>query len=337
MTKTSLFKTALFGGLALTMLAAAPAAPRADEVTLSMVHPFPDFLVYTKSCKEMVAKINAAGKGVVQIDIKGGSEAIKMFQQPAAVSKGSVDLTCTPAAFYAQAIPENEAVATASASPATVRANGGLGIIDELHQKYYNMKYLGWIDSGPGFHIYMAEPPKFRADGLPDFSGVKMRDNPIYGAFFRALNATTHNMSSNEVYSALEKGVVNASAWTSIGLMDLKWDQFLHHRLDPRFYQTDIGVIMNLDRWKGLSAQAQKILQDTIIEHENSSRAARLAQVDDELAKLKAGGMKVYDVPAADKYLKIAIDSAFARVEERLKERGRPLDAARKLRKLYQQ
>ncbi len=337
MSKTSLFEKVLFVGTALTLLAAAPAGVRAEEVTLSLVHPFPDFLVYTKSCKEMVAKINAAGKGMVQIDIKGGSEAIKMFQQPGAVSKGSVDMTCTPGAFYAQAIPENEAIATSSSSPAAVRANGGMAIIDELHQKYFNMKYLGWIDSGPGFHIYMAEAPRFRADGLPEFSGVKMRDNPIYGAFFRALKATTHNMSSNEVYSALEKGVVNASAWTSIGLMDLKWDKFLRHRLDPRFYQTDIGVIMNLKRWNGLSAEAQKFLQDTIIAHENSSRAARLAQVDDELAKLKAGGLKVWDVPAADEYLKIALDSAYERVHGRLKERGRPLDAAIKLRELYQQ
>lgn len=46
--------------------------------------------------------------------------------------------------------------------------------------------------------------------------------------------------------------------------------------------------------------------------------------------------MKVWDVPDADKYLKIAIDSAFERVEGRLKERGRPLDSARKLRRLYQ-
>jgi TRAP-type C4-dicarboxylate transport system substrate-binding protein len=318
------------------LLAAGGGAATAAEVTLSMVHPFPDFLVYTKSCKAMVASINKAGAGVVQIDIKGGNEAIKMFQQPGAVSKGSVDLTCTPAAFYAQAIPENEAISTSNASPAHVRANGGLALIDGLHQKHFNLKYLGWIDSGPGFHIYMQDPPKFRADGLPDFTGVKMRDNPIYGAFFRALKATTHNMPSSEVYSALEKGVVNASAWTSIGLMGLKWDKFLHHRLDPKFYQTDIGVIMNLDRWKSLSPAAQKILQGTIIAHENSSRAARLAEVDGEVAQLKAGGMKLYDVPAAAKYLQIGLDSAYERMLGRLKERGRPTDAANKLRKLYQ-
>ena len=307
------------------------------QTKLSLVHPFPDFLVYTKSCKAMVAAINSAGGSDVSVDIKGGSEAVKMFQQPGAVSKGSVDMVCTPAAFYAQAIPENEAISTSPSSPAIVRANGGMAIIDQLHQKYFKVKYLGWVDSGPGFHIYMQDAPKFKKTGLPDFAGVKMRDNPIYGAFFRALGATTHNMSSSAVYSALEKGIVNASAWTSIGLIAFKWDKFLRHRLDPKFYQTDIGLIMNLKSWNKMTAKARGIVQATVIAHENSSRAARLAEVDKERKQLVDGGMKLHDVPAASEYLKTAIESAYQRMEERLKKRNRPLDSMQKLRPLYQQ
>lgn len=327
----------------LTMLAAfsigmtAFAGGTMAQTKLSLVHPFPDFLVYTKSCKAMVGAINAAGGSDVSVDIKGGSEAVKMFQQPGAVSKGSVDMVCTPAAFYAQAIPENEAIATSPSSPATVRANGGMAIIDQLHQKYFKVKYLGWIDSGPGFHIYMQNAPTFKKNGQPDFAGVKLRDNPIYGAFFRALGATTHNMSSSAVYSALEKGIVNASAWTSIGLMGLKWDKFLRHRLDPKFYQTDIGLIMNLKSWNKMTAKAQGILQSTVIAHENASRAARLAEVDKELKQLTDGGMKLHNVPGASEYLKTAIESAYQRIEERLKKRNRPLDSMQKLRPLYQQ
>jgi TRAP-type transport system periplasmic protein len=315
---------------AMTTFSATPSA----QTKLSLVHPFPDFLVYTKSCKAMVAKINAAGVGV---DIKGGSEAVKMFQQPGAVSKGSVDMVCTPAAFYAQAIPENEAISTSPSSPAMVRANGGMAIIDQLHQKYFKVKYLGWVDSGPGFHIYLQNTPKFKKNGQPDFAGVKMRDNPIYGAFFRALGATTHNMASSAVYSALEKGIVNASAWTSIGLIAFKWDKFLRHRLDPKFYQTDIGLIMNLNAWNKMPKKAQDILQSTVIAHENSSRAARLSEVDKELKLLVDGGMKLHNVPAASEYLKVAIESAYARMEERLTKRKRPLDSMQKLRPLYQQ
>lgn len=327
------YNTAAAAVIAATAFAAGPAAA---ETTLSLVFPFPDSLIYTKSCKALVKKINTAAAGEVKIDVKPFN-SIKMFQQPDAVSKGAVDMVCTPAAFYAAKIPENEAISTSNSSPAIVRKNGGMKIIDELHQKYYNMKYLGWIDSGVGFYIYTEEPPKFKADGLPDFSGVKMRDNPIYGAFFRALGASTHNMPSNEVYSALEKGVVNASAWAAVGLIQFKWDKFLRHRVDPAFYQTDIGMLMNLDTWKSLSPKAQKIIQDTVIEHENSSRKARIADARAEAAQLKAEGMKFWETPAADEYLKIAIDSAYDRMTGRLKNMGRPLDAEQKLRKAYQE
>jgi TRAP-type C4-dicarboxylate transport system substrate-binding protein len=327
------FNTAAAAVVAATAFTAGPAAA---ATTLSLVFPFPDSLVYTKSCKALVEKINAAGAGVVQIDVKPFN-SIKMFQQPDAVSKGAVDMVCTPAAFYAAKIPENEAISTSNSSPAIVRKNGGMAIIDELHQKHYNMKYLGWVDSGVGFYIYTKEPPQFKADGLPDFSGVKMRDNPIYGAFFRALGASTHGMPSTEVYSALEKGVVNASAWAAVGLIQFKWDKFLRHRVDPSFYQTDIGMLMNLDTWKSLSADAQKIVQDTVIAHEESSRAARIADAKAEADKLKAEGMKFWTAPSPDKYLKVAIDSAFDRVTGRLKDMGRPLDAAQKLREAYQE
>lgn len=327
-----LIQSAMIAGGSVALLAGGQATA---QTKLTLVHPFPKFLVYTKSCLALVEKINKAGKGVVQVDVRGGNEAIKMFAQAPAVSKGAVDMTCIPAAFYASVIPENEAIATSNSSPAEVRQNGGMAIIDRLHQRYFKVKYLGWIDSGPSFHIYMANPPKFKKNGLPDFAGVKMRDNPIYGAFFRALGAKTQNMPSSDVFSALEKGIVNASAWTSIGLMQLKWDKFLRHRIDPKFYQTDMGVIINLRAWKRLGAKGQKILQAAVIEHENSSRSARLKDVIEEEELLVKQGMKLHKVPSSAEYLKVAIDSAYARMYERLKKKGRSTEFAVQLRRLY--
>lgn len=312
------------------------ATPVKAETTLSMVYPFPDFLVYTKSCKEFADTLNAAGAGTVQIDMKPFN-SIGMFEQATAITKGVVDLTCLPAAFYARGLPENEAISTSNSSPADVRANGGMAIIDALHQERMNMKYLGWVDSGVRFHIYLKDAPSFGDDGLPDFSDVKMRDNPIYGAFFRALNAETHQMPVTDVYSAIQKGVVNASAWTSIGVKGLKWDEFLGHRLDPDFYQTDIGIIMNLDSWNALSDEAKKILQDTVIDHEASSREARMAEVEAEKSLLESEGMIVHMVPEAEKYREIAIESAYSRMTERLTDDGKSLDQAEKLRALYLQ
>jgi len=304
------------------------------ETTLTLVYPFPDQLIYTQLCKELVAKVNKAAAGMVKIDVKPFN-SIKMFEQPTAVTKGVVDMACTPAAFYARAIPENEAFSTSNSSPAKVRANGGMKMMDALHQKQTNMKYLGWTASGGRFRIYLKDAPKFTKAGLPDFTGIKMRDNPIYGAFFRALNASTHSMPSTEVYPALEKGVVNASAWATIGLKDFKWDKFLRHAVEPEFYQTDIGWIMNLDKWKSLDAKAQKAIQSIVIKHEAAARAKLEKMAKEERALLAKEGMQFYTVPDAKGYLKLAVDSAYERMTDRLKKANRDTSDVAKLRKLF--
>ncbi len=325
---------ALLAGSALAL--AAPAAAQGVELTL--VHPFTDALVYTKSCKELVAKINQAGAGAVKIAIRGGNEAIPMMNQPNAVRDGIVDMTCTPGAFYAQSLPENDAVSTSNVAPEEVRRNAGMAALDKLAGQHMKMKYLGWIDSGVGFYMYMAEPPKFTAEGLPDYTGVKLRDNPIYSAFFKALGATAHNMPASEVYSALEKSVVNASAWTSIGLPQLKWDKFLRHRVGPEFFQSDIGVLINLDKWNKLDAKAKDIVQKTVIEHENGSRAARQKERDEEQAQMRKDGMTWHALPKEDankKYLQLAVDAAYKRMMDRLKAANRPAEDAEKIWKAY--
>ena len=61
-------------------LAMSPTLAEAED-RVSAVHAFPDFLVYTQTFLAMVDDINERGKGVVQIDVRGGPEAIGMFQQ----------------------------------------------------------------------------------------------------------------------------------------------------------------------------------------------------------------------------------------------------------------
>jgi TRAP-type C4-dicarboxylate transport system substrate-binding protein len=305
-------------------------------VELTLVHPFPDFLIYTQQCKQLAADITEASAGKVSINVLPFN-SIKMFQQPPAVRKGRVDLYCGPYAFFARAVPENEAVATSPSNPETVRANGGLAMLDELQQKYFGVKNLGWTSSGGRFRIYMHNAPKFNDKGMLDLAGVKLRDNPIYGAFFRAMNATTHPLPATQVYSALEKGVVNAAAWATIGLKGLKWDKFLRHAVEPEFYHTDIGWFINLKKWNSLDAGLRKLVQDMVIANEKAVRTILLEESKTERATLAKEGMKFHTVPAAAVYSKLAVDSAYDRMVDRLKKAKRPTDHVAKLRQLWQQ
>lgn len=314
--------TGLAAGTAIALGMGAGAANAVEKI--SAVHAFPPFLVYTKTFLAMVEDINERADGVCEIEVRGGPEAIGMFQQPAAVREGVVDMVHTPGSFYGKNVPEIDAMVASKVTPMEARANGGAALMDQVHQKRFNVKHLGWIDGGVKFHIYMNQEPKFDANGVLDMTGVKLRDNPIYHAFFEALNATTNSMPATEVYAALEKGVVDSAAWTEIGIMQLKWDKFLRYRVDPPFYNTDIGVIFNLDSWNALGKGCRDIIEAAVIDWEKKSYEDRRADVTAEAKALADGGMTFVPIEgdAAAAYVKLADDAAWARMEERLGKDG---------------
>lgn len=320
--RLSLKATTAVAAIAMVATSVATSAYAEDKVTA--VHAFPGFLVYTKTFLAMVDDINERGKGIVHIDVRGGPEAIGMFQQPAAVRDGVVDMVHIPGSFYGASVPEIDAMVAATVTPMEARANGGAALMDAAHQKRFGVRHLGWIDGGVQFHIYSATEPKYDEKGVLDLTGVKLRDNPIYHAFFEAMNATTASMPATEVYAALEKGVVDAAAWTSIGLMDLKWDKFMKYRIDPQFYNTDLGVIFNKESWDALTAESQKLIEEVVIEWETKSYTDRQADIIVEAAELSKRGMIFVELSpeGAAQYLQMADDAAWGRMQGRLDELG---------------
>ena len=122
-----------------------------------------------------------------------------------------------------------------------------------------------------------------------------------------------------EVYTALERGTVDGLGWPSIGVMDLSWDNFLKYRIDPGYFQTDLGILVNLDKWNALSDEAKQILQDTAIAWEEESYEELQALRAEEDAEMKKRGMQVVELPpeAAEAYLNAAYEEAWNRLKER--------------------
>ena len=313
-------KHTLFGGIfAATALASSVYA----QETITAVHAFPESLIYTQSFLEFVEKVNVAGDGVIQIEVRGGPEAIGMFQQPDAVRSGVVDMVYTPGSFYAGALPEKDALVTSNRVASEVRENGGIALIDEIHQEKMGVKYLGWFDSGVCYNLWTREAPTLDAGGNLDVSGLKLRGNAVYNAFFTDyLGAQVIDLPTTEVYAALERGVVDATVWTQIGLIDLKWNEFLNYRIEPCFFSTDLGVIVNLEKWNSLSEDARTILQDVAIAHEAESAAKLGALRDSDFAALETAGMEVVTLEgdAAEAYLAAAVSSTWDRMKTLMAE-----------------
>ncbi|ABV92443.1 TRAP dicarboxylate transporter- DctP subunit [Dinoroseobacter shibae DFL 12 = DSM 16493] len=291
-------------------------AAQATE-TLTAVHAFPTTLIYTQSFLEFVDKVNAAGEGVVQIEVRGGPEAIGMFQQPDAVRDGIVDMVYTPGSFYGGTVPEKDAMVASNLTAVEARENGGTDLMNQIHQEKMGVYYLGWFDSGVSYNLWTKDEPQFEENGDLSVEGIKLRGNAVYNAFFTEyLGAQVIDLPTTDVYAALERGVVDATGWTQIGLIDLKWNEFLNYRIEPNFFSTDLGVIVNLEKWESLSDEAKTILQDVAIQHERDSVEALRAKRDADFAALEEGGMQVVSLEgeAKERYLAAAREKTWERM-----------------------
>jgi TRAP-type C4-dicarboxylate transport system substrate-binding protein len=242
-----LISTALAAGLSL-----APALAGAQEATLRLVSAFAENSTYAKRLEAWAGRVNAEGKGVVQINYIGGPKAIPTFEVGKAVSTGVVDMAMSTGAFYTNVMVEADALKLTRISIAEQRKNGAYEYINRVWNEKGNMQYLARMVENQPFHIYLTK----KIDKA-DLTGLKIRITPVYRDFFQALGAQVVTTPPGEVYTALDRGVVDGYGWPIGGIFDLNWQEKTKFRVDPGFYDAEVSIVVNLDRWKKLS-QAQR-------------------------------------------------------------------------------
>jgi TRAP-type C4-dicarboxylate transport system substrate-binding protein len=240
--------------------ALAPLLCSAQETTLRLVSAFAENSYYVKRLTEWTQQVNAEGKGLLHINFIGGPKAIPTFEVGNAVKTGVVDMAMSTGAFYTNVMPEADALKLTQIPIAEQRKNGAYELINQIWNRKANMQYLGRMVEHQPFHLYLTK----KID-KPDLTGLKIRITPVYRDFFQALGATVVTTPPGEVYTALERGVVDGYGWPIGGIFDLNWQEKTKARVDPGFYDAEVSLIMNLDSWKKLGAQQREFLMKQVL------------------------------------------------------------------------
>lgn len=292
--------------LAATLLA--PVAAVAQEVTLRMVSAFPENSIYVVRLQKWIQKVNAEGKGTLQINFIGGPKAIPTFEVGNAVKTGVVDLALSTGAFYTNLMPEADALKLAQILIAEQRKNGAFELINEIWNKKANMYYLGRPVEGEPFHLYLNK----KID-KPDLTGLKIRITPVYRDFFQALGANVVTTPPGEVYTALERGVVDGYGWPIGGIFDFNWQEKTKFRVDPGFYMAEVSVVMNLDSWKKLMPKQRAYLQKQMLAAE-AENGFWMRNNEAETKRQAAAGIQTikFDAAISKQYLDKAYEVGWA-------------------------
>lgn len=292
--------------LAATLLA--PVAAVAQEATLRMVSAFPENSIYVVRLQKWIQKVNAEGKGTLQINFIGGPKAIPTFEVGNAVKTGVVDLALSTGAFYTNLMPEADALKLAQILIAEQRKNGAFELINEIWNKKANMYYLGRPVEGEPFHLYLNK----KID-KPDLTGLKIRITPVYRDFFQALGANVVTTPPGEVYTALERGVVDGYGWPIGGIFDFNWQEKTKFRVDPGFYMAEVSVVMNLDSWKKLMPKQRAYLQKQMLAAE-AENGFWMRNNEAETKRQAAAGIQTikFDAAISKQYLDKAYEVGWA-------------------------
>ena len=296
--------------------AASPAA--AQEVTLRAVSAFAEGTEFSRNFERFVEKVNADGKGLIKINYIGGPRAVPPFEVGNAVRTRVVDMANVTGAFYTNLMPEADGFKLNGKPMSEQRKNGTWDYMNQLHNQKLGSQYLARQFHNVPFHIYLNK----KIDKI-DFSGLKIRVTPVYRDIVEALGGTPITTAPGEVYTALERGVVDGYGWPITGIFDLGWDKVTKFRMEPPFYSVEVNVLVNLDTWKGLNDAQRKLLNDAALWLEYLDRE-KDAAIKAERERQAAAGIQALDFgPAASKaFLDRAYEVAWQSVIKRAPESG---------------
>lgn len=276
---------AMAGGL----LAASTAV--AEEV-LRAVTSLPTNNVTTRRFNDFADLVNETGAGVVRIEIIGGPEAIPPDQQDTALRNGIVDIQTGPATYYAGVVPESQAMVGSTISAAESRENGSFDMLREAWRERLGAELISWIGAETDYYIFLRELPKLDADGNLVAEGLKLRSVPTYRDWFDALGAENVMMQQSEIFSALERGIVDGFGWISI-VSDVGVNRLLKARVGPPVWNASAVIMANGRRFDALPDEAKKVLSEAAMQIEATIAKEASGEVAEDEEKLKAAGVEL--------------------------------------------
>jgi len=299
-------------------------APTPQKHVLKAVTAWPSTVLESTNFLEFVDIVNSNAEekypGELEIQYIGGPEAIPMPDQAEAVRTGTVDMLFTTTSYYTGLVPEAEVAKLTPFHPWEERDQGFNKFFNELHESKMNCFYLGRLGEDIGFQLYL----NTKIEKPQDVKGLKIRVSPKYKACMEKLGAVPQVIPPGDVYTALERGVVNGHCWPVVGIRDWGWEEVTKYIVGPPFYNVDNVILINLDTWNGLPKHLQDLLIDSMkeAEHKVVSKVQKLAE--EEVPILEGKGLQVIEFSPADSewYLKTVYGAGWDEILAKCPENG---------------
>lgn len=223
----------------------------------------------TRFLEEFSKWVKQDTNGRIDISIMPADAVVKYTETLDAVGANIIQMDSTDPSYFAGKDPAFSLIGNmvgAWSDPSQLfdmmENGGGFQIFDKLLNTY-NVKLVGVACTG--VEAFVSKIPIRKVD---DLKGVKLRaPQGMVNNVFTAVGATPVNLPGSEVYTSLEKGVIDASDYTVFATNQAQgMNDIARYPIYPGFHSMPtMQVTLNLDVWKSLPQDLRDILQKDVI------------------------------------------------------------------------
>jgi len=214
--------------------------------------------------KHFVELVHKKAKGELEIKLVGGPELISVKEALGALGRGMMDMqhdnnisfTISQAADFSSS---PHVAIRLWQDPEFIR------LLDAYYNQKANIVVVG--SAGNPTQFYLATTKKL-VTSLEDAKGLRIRTHGgLSNVVATAVGAAPATIPTAEVYTALERGVVDGAMRALPSMVDFGESAVLRNVVIPNLFRANAMITMNQDSWKRLPARLQKLLRDAAVEN----------------------------------------------------------------------
>lgn len=220
-----------------------------------------------------------------------GPETVSPFEQLEPVQANVFQILHTAASYH---MGTTRAGIVGDSMSGSVDDRHKAGVWDALDQHYstFGLKLLAMFVASDGYHFMVKEKP----EGF-SLRGLRIRGTQAYGPAIESLDGTNVTMPLGDVYTSLERGLIQGLATPVLGSSDMGFSDQAKFMVQPRFGNPTTYLLMNLDAYEALSDDTKAALSHAMLglEDEAQKKFGELMTKEDQA--LSNAGVEAVQFP----------------------------------------
>ncbi len=270
---------------AVVAFAVLPAVATADPIKLKFSFFTSDrSYIYQREIKPFVDGVNAAGKGLIEIDMYfSGGISKSLIAQPALVADGTADLALLVPGLSSEQFSDIGVMELPGLyRDATEASRVFSRLVEAKALKGFDDYVLIAAFESAGESIHSRKP----ISSLADLNGQTVRaNNPIEAATLERLGAIPVLTAINQTAERLSQGTIDAATVPPSMLFEFGIGRVTSHHYMIALGGTPTMIVMNRAKFESLPPQAQAIIRKYSGEWLSDRAAAGMDAANDEVFK----------------------------------------------------